>query len=123
MYRFKPIYLAVTLLMLTPGAATAACADDTSKLDEVLARYEKNAFSCSRRSTTDLSATTREIEYGCTKSTGTGPLRRFVITATVDRAGGCDVVRAVGDKPFRNTEIRGLCRPGGPCNHGNYARP
>ena len=124
MYRIKPSYIALALLMLMPGpAAYAACKNDTSKLDDVLARYERKSFSCSAKSTTDVSASTREIRVNCYKSPGTGQLQRYLITATVDRATGCDVVEAVSEKPFRNTSIRGLCRAGGPCNHGNYQRP
>ncbi len=115
--------LAAALLMLMPRPAYAACMNDTSDLDDVLARYERKSFLCSAKSTTDVSASKREIRVSCSKSSGTSGLRRYLITATVDRATGCDVVEAVSEKPIRNTSPRGFCRPGGPCNHGDYARP
>ncbi len=123
MHGIERSYVALALLMLMPGPAYAACIDDTSKLDDVLARYENKSFSCLAESTTDVSASTPEIRVICSKSFGTSGLRQYLITASVERATGCDVVKAVSEKPFRNTTIRGLCRPGGLCNHGDFARP
>ena len=100
----------------------AACADDMSKLDDALARYNRKTVSCSLKATTDISASIRTLDYSCSKPSS-GRLQRYSITATVDRATGCDVVTAISEKRQRNTSTRGLCRKGGPCNHGNYARP
>ncbi len=123
MFRIKPNYIALALVMLIPGPAHAACTDDMSKLDDALTRYSRKSFSCSLKTTTDISASIRKLDYSCSKSPGTGPLQRYSITATVDRATGCDVVIAISEKRQRNTSTRGLCRKGGPCNHGDYARP
>ena len=123
MLRIKPKYIALALVMLMPGAAHAACTDDMSKLDDALARYNKKSNSCSLKATTDISASIRKLDYSCSKSPSSGRLQRYSITATVDRATGCDVVTAISEKRQRNTSTRGLCRKGGPCNHGNYARP
>ncbi len=123
MFRIKPSYFALALVMLMPGPAHAACTDEVSKLDDALARYNKKSDSCSLKTTTDISASIRKLDYSCSKSPGTGRLQRYSITATVDRATGCDVVIAISEKRQRNTSTRGLCRKGGPCNHGNYARP
>ncbi len=124
MFRIKPNYIALALVMLMPGAAHAACADDMSKLDDALARYNKTTVSCSLKATTDISVSIRKLDYGCSKwpSSG-GRLQRYLVTATVDRATGCDVVTAISEKRQRNTSTRGFCRKGGPCNHANYQRP
>ncbi len=122
MLRIKPNCLALALVMLMPGAAHAACADDMSKLDDALARYNRKTVSCSLKATTDISSSIRTLDYSCSKPSS-GRLQRYSITATVDRATGCDVVTAISEKRQRNTSTRGLCRKGGPCNHGNYARP
>jgi len=106
-----------------PGPAHAACTTDMSKLDDALARYKRNSFSCSLKATTDVSASLRKLDYGCSKASSSGALQRASIAATVDRATGCDVVTGISEKRQRNTATRGLCRKDGPCNHGNYARP
>ncbi len=123
MVRITPNCLALALVMLMPGPAHAACTDDMSKLDDALARYNKKSDSCSLKATTDISASIRKLDYSCSKSPSSGRLQRYSITATVDRATGCDVVTAISEKRQRNTSTRGLCRKGGPCNHGNDARP
>ncbi len=113
-------FMLLALAVMMPGFAGAACVDDTSGLDQVLARYDRNKFTCSPHPTT---AGASEIAFRCWKAPNTGQLQRFLITATVDRASGCEVVTAVTEKPIRNTAIRGLCRKGGPCNHGDNQRP
>ena len=109
-------FMASALAVMAPGLAGAACVDDTSGLDQVLARYDGNKFTCSPRPAT---AGAGAIEFHCWKAPATGQLRRVLITATVDRASGCEVVTAVTEKPIRNTAIRGLCRKGRPCDHGD----
>ncbi len=108
MFRIKPNYIALALGMLMPGAAQAACADDMSKLDDVLARYNKKTVSCSLKATTDISASIRKLDYSCSKSSS-GRLQRYSVTATVDRATGCDVVTAISEKRRRSSSNRGLC--------------
>ncbi len=109
-------FMASALAVMTSGLAGAACVDDTSELEQVLARYDRNKFTCSPHPAT---AGAGEIEFRCWKAPNTGQLQRFLITATVDRASGCEVVTAVTEKPIRNTAIRGLCRKGRPCDHGD----
>ncbi len=114
MFRIKPNYIALALVMLMPGAAHAACANDMSKLDDALARYNKKTVSCSLKATTDISASIRKLDYSCSKPSS-GRLQRYSVTATVDRATGCDVVTAISEKPQRNTSTRGFCRKGRRC--------
>ncbi len=114
MFRIKPNYIALALVMLMPGAAHAACAKDMSKLDDALARYNKTTVSCSLKATTDISASIQQLDYSCSKSSS-GRLQRYLVTATVDRATGCDVVTAISEKRQRNTSTRGFCRKGRRC--------
>ncbi|MFQ5955877.1 MAG: hypothetical protein ACE5JZ_12500 [Kiloniellales bacterium] len=113
----------LALGVLAPGLACAECLNDTSRLDDVLAQYDRNKFTCSLRPAAADAGSESEVNYRCVKAPPTGRMQQVLITASIDRSSGCDVVTAVREKPIRNTSIRGLCRKGRPCNHGDYQRP
>ncbi len=107
------------LAVSVPTLVNAQCVPDNSKMADVLDQYRSRKFSCTVTRAFDNAGA---INHLCQKFGGTGPLQKYLITAAVDRSSGCVVITDVTEKRLRNTSIRGLCRRGRPCNHGDNAR-